>query len=469
MTSGTGKRRKMRKKTVRKKKPAKNRKNNPPPARGRRGGGGKPVRPSPSPLPAREGGERGRRSASPDGGWSPRPVALADVQPDDSPRWLIQDIWAWQGTGVLSAAPKCGKTWLALGMAVAVASGTPFLGRYPVNRRGPALLISPEMSDAALAARIGGIVAGRGLDPAVCRDIHIDTRPGLLLDRREHRGSLLRTALDLRPGLIVIDPLSACYGGSENSAAHLRPVVEFLQTLARETGAGVVLVHHVASRKNKPGFGGRGSGHLFAFGESYIALKPHHQPGKHIEFQTRQRHGESVQLLLRSSAGGLDPVEEQAELRVMDEIKRFLGGRPGACHTEIRESVTGKTALIGQALKDLRAGGRIVRDERGGYFLVAGADVPADVPGGHTHIYDGNGDGARVSRDAENGDVKIGNSAPGLDERSAGEQNAQKCVCVAGTSFLPSGCPQFPDISDAGNMVSDEPGPIPEGVEEPPE
>jgi hypothetical protein len=37
-------------------------------------------------------------------------------------RWLIQDLWAAQAVGVVGGEPKCCKSFLALDMAVAVAS-----------------------------------------------------------------------------------------------------------------------------------------------------------------------------------------------------------------------------------------------------------------------------------------------------------------------------------------------------------
>src|SRR5690606_38323498 len=50
--------------------------------------------------------------------------------------WLVQD-WLPEATiGFVVAPPGSYKTWLAFDMAASVATGTPFLGKYPVQRTG---------------------------------------------------------------------------------------------------------------------------------------------------------------------------------------------------------------------------------------------------------------------------------------------------------------------------------------------
>ena len=65
------------------------------------------------------------------------PVRLAhelDACPEDQ-RWLIEGLWSAEAVGILGGEPKCCKSFLALDMAVAVASGAPCLRRFPTIRR----------------------------------------------------------------------------------------------------------------------------------------------------------------------------------------------------------------------------------------------------------------------------------------------------------------------------------------------
>ena len=62
----------------------------------------------------------------------------------DRPQWLIEGLWSEQAVGILGGEPKCCKSFLALDIAVSVASGAPCLRRFPVRRTGPVLLFPAD-------------------------------------------------------------------------------------------------------------------------------------------------------------------------------------------------------------------------------------------------------------------------------------------------------------------------------------
>jgi len=76
----------------------------------------------------------------------PLPVTrAADLDPHPpEQRWLIEDLWADEAVGIVGGEPKCCKSFLALEIAVAVASGAPCLRRFPVARTGRVLLFAAE-------------------------------------------------------------------------------------------------------------------------------------------------------------------------------------------------------------------------------------------------------------------------------------------------------------------------------------
>ncbi|MBU0516022.1 MAG: AAA family ATPase, partial [Proteobacteria bacterium] len=59
----------------------------------------------------------------------------------EQPGWLIEDLWADQAVGILGGEPKCCKSFLALDIAVSVASGAPLSAALPglTHRPGAAL------------------------------------------------------------------------------------------------------------------------------------------------------------------------------------------------------------------------------------------------------------------------------------------------------------------------------------------
>src|SRR2546425_9918248 len=74
---------------------------------------------------------------------TPLPVRRAHDLDAQAPehRWLIEELWAAEAVGIVGGEPKCGKSFLALDVAVAVASGAPCLRRVwpPPTRGGPPL------------------------------------------------------------------------------------------------------------------------------------------------------------------------------------------------------------------------------------------------------------------------------------------------------------------------------------------
>ena len=80
----------------------------------------------------------------------------------DRTHWLIDQLWAEQAVGILGGEPKCCKSFLALDIAVSVASGVPCLRRFPVRHTGPVLLFPAEDSLSVVRRRLEGICAAAG-------------------------------------------------------------------------------------------------------------------------------------------------------------------------------------------------------------------------------------------------------------------------------------------------------------------
>src|SRR6201987_2129135 len=79
-------------------------------------------------------------------------------------QWLVEGLWSDQAVGILGGEPKCCKSFLALDLAVSVASGTPCLRRFAVQRTGSVLLFPAEDSLAVVRQRLEGICSAAGVD-----------------------------------------------------------------------------------------------------------------------------------------------------------------------------------------------------------------------------------------------------------------------------------------------------------------
>jgi len=209
----------------------------------------------------------------------PLPVIRAsDIEPTaHKSSWLIDQLWTHQAVGVIGGSPKSGKTWLALDMAVSVASGSPCLGRFEVLSPGLVLIYAAEDSAVAVRSRIESLARLHQVDFNRL-DVHIITVDSLRLDRPEHQDRLESTLFLYQPALLILDPLVRIHAIDENVAGQVSTLLGYVRSLQRKTGAAIALVHHVrknASPNGGAGYSLRGSGDLYAWLDSFLYLRMH--------------------------------------------------------------------------------------------------------------------------------------------------------------------------------------------------
>jgi RecA-family ATPase len=189
------------------------------------------------------------------------------------PAYLIDSLWAERGVGIIGGEPKCGKSFLALDLAVAVASGTPCLGRFAVRAPGRVLLFAAEDALSTVHQRLQGItqVAGLGLEHL---DLYLITSPTVRLDLERDRQRLHNTVAHLRPRLLVLDPFVRLHRVDENQVQEVAPLLAFLRQIERTFTSAVCLVHHLRKGAShlRSGQALRGSSELHAWGDSNLYL-----------------------------------------------------------------------------------------------------------------------------------------------------------------------------------------------------
>ena len=180
---------------------------------------------------------------------------------EDRPRrqkWLIEGLWGRQAVGIGGGEPKCGKSFLALDLAVAVAAGVPCLRRFAADEPGPVLLFAAEDAGYIVRTRLQGIASAAGTRFETL-DIAVIDAPTLRLDHRNDRRRLLETVQRIEPRLVVLDPLVRLHGVDENAVAEVAPILGFLRDIQRRFETAVLLVHHARkSGATRPGQALRG-------------------------------------------------------------------------------------------------------------------------------------------------------------------------------------------------------------------
>lgn len=295
-----------------------------------------------------------------------------DVQPEER-RWLIEGLWSAEAVGIVGGEPKCCKSFLALDMAVAVASGAPCLRRFPVVRRGAVLLFAAEDSLVVVRRRLCGIAAAAGLDLEAL-DIHVIVAPVVRLDVELDQRRLEETVRALRPALLVLDPFVRLHRIDENVSADVAPLLDYLRGLQRRHQVAVVLVHH--ARKGaahlRAGQALRGSSELHAWGDSNLYLRRNSDDALSLTVEHRAAASVDGLMLALATEGDalalrvVDSATPQpatpATLSPLERVERILGEATAPlAQREIRDLAKIRAASVSDALTALVADGRVER------------------------------------------------------------------------------------------------------------
>src|SRR6266496_2783819 len=221
---------------------------------------------------------------------NPLPVQRASQISTDAATltpWLVQDLWSDQAVGILGGEPKCCKSFLALDVAVSVASGTPCLRQFPVPRAGSVLLFPAEDSLAVVRQRLQGIAAAAQVAFASL-PVDVITAPALRLDTAADRERLANTVQSLKPTLLILDPLIRLHRVDENDASQIAALLSYLRELQRKFQLAVLLVHHARkdSQASRPGQALRGSSELHGWGDSNLYMR---RKGSQLTLSTEHR------------------------------------------------------------------------------------------------------------------------------------------------------------------------------------
>jgi len=309
----------------------------------------------------------------------PLPVVRAsDIESiTRKPSWLIDQLWTHQAVGVIGGSPKSGKTWLALEIAVSVASGTSCLGRFDVLSPGLVLIYAAEDSAAAVRSRIETLAHLHQVDFDRL-DVHIITMDSLRLDQPEHQDRLESTLFLYKPALLILDPLVRIHAIDENVAGQVSILLGYIRSLQRKSGAAIALVHHVrknASPNGSAGYSLRGSGDLYAWLDSFLYLRIHQ--GQRIlsaEHRSAPSFGPIALELAQSDLGAslkispiaANPPFESSPNDLASRIIELLASAPESSTTNsIRTRLQVRNERVVEAIRSLIAQGKIKRLARG--------------------------------------------------------------------------------------------------------
>jgi AAA domain len=289
-------------------------------------------------------------------------------------QWLVEGLWSDQAVGILGGEPKCCKSFLALDVAVSVASGAACLRQFPVRRTGTVLLFPAEDSLAVVRQRLEGIacIAQVGFESL---PVEVITAPSLRLDTPTDRQRLSDTVQNLQPILLILDPLIRLHRVDENDATQIATLLSFLRELQRQFHLAVMVVHHARkdSNSSRPGQALRGSSELHGWGDSNLYMR---RKGSQLTLSTEHRAAPSqdhIPLQLTQSGPALAlsvlerPVSEPTtEPTPVQRVRQTLAQlQEPVSVQQLRKLCAIRTTTVCAALEQLAQLGEVTRNHKG--------------------------------------------------------------------------------------------------------
>lgn len=311
------------------------------------------------------------------------PVSPVHMLSDSPPekRWLIENLWSYEAVGIIGAEPKCGKSILALSIAVAVASGKPCLGQFNVTVPGRVLLFAAEDPLTVVKKRIAAIALSYNVS-LQSLDIFAITQPTLRIDVDTEFQRLKDTIEKLSPRLLILDPFVRLHRVDENSAGDVAPLLSKLRYLQRTFHLSVILVHHARkdSKHTRQGQALRGSSEFHAWGDSNLYLKRKTNDSISLTIEHRaEKSPPSFNLFLSSNEIGPfhqiinSDSDTSADLKQTPEQKivHLLQSTSSPMNFSLIRSETKlRSQIVSQALNSIVSQG-IAAHSKNGYSIVS--------------------------------------------------------------------------------------------------
>lgn len=285
------------------------------------------------------------------------PVSDLVSEPREEIGFVWHDTLPCGGFSLCSAKPKVGKSTLARNLALAVATGSDFLGRAATYGKVLYLCLEEKRQEVRNHFERMGAVTDRIL-------IHTGATPESVIEE-------LAAAIEEHgPLLVIIDPLSRVVRVRDyNEYGAMTRGLEPLLDLARRSGCHIMALHHDSKLDRSGGDALLGSTALFGIVDCHIQLK---KRDKVRTAATIQRYGtdlpETVLELdmetgIIRSAGDLDSVTLQ---KVSVQLIGLFGPETHITEGEIKEQVQGQNrGVISKALRQLVENGDLRRSGEG--------------------------------------------------------------------------------------------------------
>lgn len=173
--------------------------------------------------------------------------------------YLLSPVLPVQGIGIMYAPRGIGKTFAALSVAVAVASGgVVFNWRSPMPKR--VVYVDGEMPATSMQSRLAALASGMAIPPHALKNLALitpDLQPCPMPDLATTAGQAMLEPLLKGVDMVVLDNIATlCRTGKENESQSWQTMQAWLLDLRRR-GITVLLIHHAGKSGDQRGTSAR--------------------------------------------------------------------------------------------------------------------------------------------------------------------------------------------------------------------
>ncbi|MGW7356791.1 AAA family ATPase [Streptomyces sp. NPDC054802] len=287
------------------------------------------------------------------------------------PKWAVPGILA-EGVSLLAGPPKVGKSWLSLGLGLAVAAGGQAFDSVPVQG-GPVLYLALEDTPRRLQTRMGKLLGGQKAPAGLTLVTECPPFP---------QGGVEAIAqwLDRNPDarMVVIDVFAkmrgqAPQGVSAYDADYVS--VSYAKRLADHYGIAVVLVHHVRKMASEDFLTEvSGTNGIAGAADATLVLKRARGQADGILHVTGRDVNEAEYALQFQDASGawhlLDgPASDHTIGDTRAAILKHVRANPGAKPKDIADAIPHADAdTVRRTCSRMAADGQLAKDGSGRYY-----------------------------------------------------------------------------------------------------
>ena len=276
-------------------------------------------------------------------------------------RPIVHDLLRSGETMNIIAAPKTGKSWMVLDLALCVATGRPWLHRFTVERSS-VLLVDNELHEETLADRLQRVATAKGMTVEDLDGwLEVKSLRGALQSFKTLDAGMLapKRVEPGRYGMVIFDAFyrfNCDDGCDENDNGYMARTYNLLDSMAKRLDACLVCIHHT-SKGNQSDKAvtdvGAGAGSMSRAADTHLVLREHELQG-HLVVDAACRSWKPLEPTVVRFEYPLFHPEPALAPTLKKRAKKDDGWSP----ERFADEIIGKTAVDGKTVlaRSLKAG-----------------------------------------------------------------------------------------------------------------